>query len=62
MGRRGRKPLYAKREAFARLIAEKVPSARACRIVGVGMTLARARAGATAVASSRVVVCSTCRP
>jgi len=35
MGRRGRKPLYAKREAFARLIAEGVPSARACRIVGV---------------------------
>ena len=35
MGRRGRKPLYAKREAFARLISEGVPSARACRIVGI---------------------------
>ena len=35
MGHRGRKPLYAKREAFARLIAEGVPSARACRMVGV---------------------------
>ena len=35
MGRRGRKPLYAKREAFARLIAEGVPSARACRMVGI---------------------------
>ncbi len=35
MGRRGRKPLYAKREAYARLIAEGVPSARACRMVGV---------------------------
>ena len=35
MGRRGRKPQYAKREAFAKLIAEGVPSARACRMVGV---------------------------
>ncbi len=35
MGRRGRKPQYAKREAFARLIADGVPSARACRMVGV---------------------------
>ena len=35
MGRRGRKPLYAKREAFAKLIAEGVPSARACRMVGI---------------------------
>jgi IS30 family transposase len=35
MGRGGRKPLYAKREAFARLIAEGVPSARACRMVGI---------------------------
>jgi transposase, IS30 family len=35
MGRRGRKPQYAKREAYARLIAEGVPSARACRMVGV---------------------------
>src|SRR5664280_2327569 len=35
MGRSGRKPLYAKREAYARLIAEGVPSARACRMVGI---------------------------
>src|ERR1035437_7161956 len=35
MGRPGRKPLYAKREAYARLIAEGVPSARACRMVGI---------------------------
>ena len=35
MGRRGRKPQEAKREAFAQLIAEGVPSARACRMVGV---------------------------
>jgi IS30 family transposase len=35
MGRRGPSPDHAKREAFARLIAEGVPSSRACRIVGV---------------------------
>ena len=35
MGRRGPAPEYAKREAFARLIAEGVPSARACRMVGI---------------------------
>src|SRR6266545_2844542 len=35
MGRRGPSPDHAKREAFARLIAEGVPSARACRMVGV---------------------------
>ncbi len=35
MGRRGPLPDYAKREAFARLIAEGVPSARACRMVGI---------------------------
>lgn len=35
MGRRGPAPDQAKREAFARLIAEGVPSARACRIVGI---------------------------
>jgi DNA invertase Pin-like site-specific DNA recombinase len=35
MGRRGPKPDFAKREAFARLIAEGVPSARACRMVGI---------------------------
>ena len=35
MGRRGPKPDQAKREAFGRLIAEGVPSARACRMVGI---------------------------
>jgi hypothetical protein len=35
MGRRGPSPDHAKREAFARLVAEGVPSARACRMVGI---------------------------
>jgi hypothetical protein len=35
MGRRDPSPDHAKREAFARLIAEGVPSARACRMVGI---------------------------
>lgn len=35
MGRRGPKPDYAKRAAFAKLIAEGVPSARASRMVGI---------------------------
>lgn len=35
MGRRGPSPDHAKREAFARLIAEGIPSARACRMVGI---------------------------
>ena len=35
MGRRGPKPDHAKREAFAKLIAEGVTSAQACRIVGI---------------------------
>lgn len=35
MGRRGPGPDHAKREAFAKLIAEGVPSARACRMVGI---------------------------
>ena len=34
-GDRGRAPDHAKREAFAKLIAEGVPSARACRMVGI---------------------------
>jgi transposase, IS30 family len=38
MGRRGPQPEYAKREAFARLIAEGVPSQRASRIVGINPT------------------------
>ena len=35
MGRRGPEPLHDKREAFARLIADGIPSARASRMVGV---------------------------
>ena len=35
MGRRGPEPLHDKRDEFARLIAEGVPSARASRMVGV---------------------------
>ena len=35
MGRRGPAPDQAKREAYGRLIAEGVPSARACRMVGI---------------------------
>lgn len=35
MGRRGPQPDYARREAFAKLISEGVPSAQACRIVGI---------------------------
>lgn len=35
MGRRGPAPDQAKRDAFARLIEQGVPSARACRMVGV---------------------------
>ena len=35
MGRRGPEPDHAKREAFARLIREGVPSQRASRIVGI---------------------------
>lgn len=35
MGRRGPQPDYAKREGFAKLIGEGVPSSRASRIVGI---------------------------
>ena len=35
MGRRGPEPDHAKREAFARLISEGVPSLRASRMVGI---------------------------
>jgi transposase, IS30 family len=56
MGRRGRRPLYAKRETFARLIAEGVPSARACRIVGVcRRTGTRWRNGRRLVSGGRVL-------
>ena len=56
MGRRGRKPLYAKRETYARLIAEGVPSARACRMVGVcRRTGTRWRNGRRLVSGGRVL-------
>ena len=35
MGRRGPEPDQAKRDAFARLISEGVPSLRASRMVGI---------------------------
>ena len=35
MGRRGPEPLHDKRDEFTRLISEGVPSARACRMVGI---------------------------
>ena len=35
MGHRGPEPLHDKREAYARLIAEGIPSVRACRMVGI---------------------------
>ncbi len=35
MGRRGPQPDYARREAFAKLIAEGDPSGQACQIVGI---------------------------
>ena len=35
MGRRGPEPQYGKREAFAKLIADGVPSLRASRMVGI---------------------------
>ena len=56
MGRRGRKPLYAKREAFAMLIADGVPSATACRMVGVcRRTGTRWRNGRRLVSGGRVL-------
>jgi IS30 family transposase len=56
MGRRGRKPQHAKREAFAKLIAEGVPSARACRMVGVcRRTGTRWRNGRRLVSGGRVL-------
>ncbi len=41
MGRRGKSPDHDRREAFARLIAEGVPSARASRMVGVNPSTGR---------------------
>ena len=56
MGRRGRKPLYAKREAFARLIADGVASATACRMVGIDRrTGTRWRNGRRLVSGGRVI-------
>ena len=52
-GRPGRAPQTAKREQFARLIARGVPSAEACRIVGINpRTGKRWRHGRTITSSS----------
>jgi hypothetical protein len=57
MGRRGPQPNYAKREAFARLIAEGVPSARASRMVGIHPRTGKAwRNGRRIVSGGRVLV------
>jgi transposase, IS30 family len=56
MGRRGPEPLHDKREAYARLIAEGVPSVRACRMVGINpRTGKRWRNGRRLAAGRRVV-------
>lgn len=56
MGRRGPEPDYGKREAFARLIAEGVPSARASRLVGINpRTGKRWRNGRKVVSAGRVL-------
>src|SRR6188472_1631159 len=56
MGRRGPEPEHAKREAFARLIREGVPSQRASRMVGINArTGKRWRNGRRIVAGGRVV-------
>lgn len=56
MGRRGPKPEYAKREAFAKLIADGVPSARASRMVGINpRTGKRWRNGRKVVSAGRVL-------
>ena len=56
MGRRGPEPDHAKREAFARLIAQGVPSQRASRIVGIDpRTGKRWRNGRRIVSGGRVV-------
>jgi transposase, IS30 family len=56
MGRRGPEPDHAKREAFARLIREGVPSQRASRTVGIDpRTGKRWRHGRRIVSGGRVV-------
>ncbi len=56
MGRRGPEPLHDKRDEFARLISEGVPSARASRIVGINpRTGKRWRNGRRLVAGRRVL-------
>ena len=56
MGRRGPEPDHAKREAFARLISEGVPSQRASRMVGINpRTGKRWRNGRRIVSGGRVV-------
>ena len=56
MGRRGPEPDHAKREQFARLIREGVPSQRASRMVGIDpRTGKRWRNGRRIVSGGRVV-------
>lgn len=56
MGRRGSQPDESKRAAFARLIEEGVPSARACRMVGINpRTGKRWRNGRRLVSGGRVL-------
>jgi len=60
MGRRGTSPDHDKREASARLIAEGVPSARACRLVGVNpRTAKRWRNGRRLASGGRVLDLAT---
>ncbi len=56
MGRRGPEPLHDKREAYARLIAEGVPSVRACRIVGVNPRTGKRWRNGRRLASGRSVI------
>jgi len=69
MGRRGPEPEYGKREAYARLIAEGVPSVRACRMVGINpKTGKRWRNGRRVISGGRVlnlppvITCSPASP
>ena len=56
MGRRGPEPQWAKREAFAKLIADGVPSQRASRMVGINpKTGKRWRLGRRVTSGGRVL-------
>lgn len=58
MGRRGPSPVHAKRAAFAKLIAEGVPSPRACRMLGIHpRTGKRGRNGRRIPSGGRVLTC-----